>query len=418
MIPRTCFNARKSVDDMYDIDKTAYRRFDSSRTAFIRIGKQDTGEIGPMYFLNKMMQKAMENMQKNVDGKSRPDYALQMGSNAVNLIMGTYGDQNANKQFLKWAPLFVPEPLTKLPAQIDPDKLTSLVKNAAITYGAALVGITELDKRWVYDRNIYKPFVFDDVGQPTETDEGFVIPNSVSKAVVMIIPMNKDLILESPGVGNETSAELGYSDMGCLSVSLAEFIRALGYNAIPCMNDTALSIPLAISAGLGQLGRLGLLITPEYGACVRICKVLTDMPLNVDKPVDFGLTEFCSQCLLCARACPAGAISFGDRTFSGPTEGNNPGAKKWYVNVDKCLRFWQANGAACSNCIAACPFTVGFLPTQCLRCERCIAPECTIQLLTAERLKHGYLEEKVGREENGKEAWERYLTGKYFSFSR
>jgi epoxyqueuosine reductase len=390
LIPRTTFQIAESIEDLYKIEETTYKRFDSSRTAFVRIGKQDTSEIGPLYFLDKMMQKAMDNIQKNVFGKSRLDYALQMGSNAVNLILGAYGDQNANKQFLKWASLFVPEPLTKWPAQIKPSKLTSLVKGAAMTYGAALVGIAELDRRWVYDRNIYKPFIFDDVEQPVETEGGFVIPNSVNKAVVMIIPMNKGLILESPGVGNETSTELAYSAMGCLSVSLAEFIRALGYNAIPCMNDTALSIPLAISAGLGQLGRLGLLITPEYGPCVRICKVLTDMPLNADKPVDFRVTEFCDQCLLCAKACPVDAITFGDRTFSGLTEGNNPGAKKWYVNVDKCLRFWQANGTSCSNCIAACPFTVGFSFEHCLQCVKCIAPDCPLQSFTHKRLQYGY----------------------------
>ena len=71
---------------------------------------------------------------------------------------------------------------------------------------------------------------------------------------------------------------------------LAEFIRILGYKAIPMGNDTSLSIPLAIDAGLGELGRHGLLITPEYGPCVRLCKVFTDLPLEPDKPIQFGVT--------------------------------------------------------------------------------------------------------------------------------
>jgi len=412
MIPRTSFSIRNALYDIYDIDEATYRRFDSSRTAFVRIGKQDTGEIGPMSWLNKMMQKMMENIEKNGEGKSRSDYALMFGAEAINFIIAMYGDQNANKQFLKWSPLFVPEALSKSPAQIGPDQLTSLVKDAAMTYGADLVGITVLDRRWVYDRNIYKPFIFGDVEHPMETEQEFVIPNSVNKAVVMAIEMPKDFILQSPNVPNQTGADLLYSQAGCLSISLAEFIRALGYNAIPCLNDTALSIPLAISAGLGQLGRLGLLITPEYGSCVRICKVLTDMPLSVDKPVDFGVTEFCEHCLVCAKACPVNAISFGDRTFSGPSEGNNPGTKKWYVDADKCLRFWQVNGAACSNCIAACPFTVGpMVPAQCLECEKCVAPKCPLQLVAGERLKHGYL--GMGKV---KDDWSQYLRSKYYQF--
>jgi epoxyqueuosine reductase QueG len=145
------------------------------------------------------------------------------------------------------------------------------------------------------------------------------------------------------------------------------------------MNDTALSIPLAIAAGLGQLGRNGLLLTPEYGACIRICKVLTDMPLDINMPIDFAVTEFCNQCYLCSESCPADAISLTDRTFTGPTESNNPGVEKWYVNAEKCLRFWQTNGASCANCIAACPFTLGFSGVHCLQCAKCVAPDCPLQ---------------------------------------
>jgi len=389
IIPRTSFKVMESLRDMYDIDETVLRRFDSSREAFIIVGEKDTGEIGPLNWVKRMFAKVIENVEKSAEGKSRSDYALMMGASAVNKILGTYGDQNANKQFLKWTTLFVPEPLSKLPVK-DDRELTPFVKKAALIYGADLVGIAELDREWVYERNIYNPFVFGDFEHPMETEEEFEIPNSINKAVVMAICMNRDLISEPSNVVNSAAAELGYSKMGFLAISLAEFIRTLGYNAIPCMNDTALSIPLAIDAGLGQLGRNGLLLTPEYGACLRLCKVLTDMPLNIDMPIDFGLTEFCKQCLACGRACPADAISTGDRTFAGVCESNNPGVEKWYVNAERCLRFWQVNGAACSDCIAACPFTEGFVPTQCLECERCgCSNGCALQTVTNERLKYG-----------------------------
>jgi reductive dehalogenase len=390
LIPRTTFQIAESIEDLYKIEETKYKRFDSSRTAFIRVGQSDTGEIGPLNFYGQLQLNMIRNIQGNVEGKARADYALMLGAAAIHFVIGTYGDQNANKQFLKWAPLFVPEELCEQPAQIEPKKLNCLVNNAAKTYGADLVGIAELDRRWVYDRNIYKRFIFDSVERPMETDEAFVIPNSINRAVVMIVTMEKNSILQSPKVANDATVNLGYSKMAFLSLSLAEFIRALGYNAIPCMNDTALSIPLAIAAGLGQLGRNGLLITPEYGACIRICKVLTDMPLDVNTPTDFALTEFCNQCYLCSEACPAGAMSFNDRTFIGPTESNNPGVQKWYVNAEKCLRFWQTNGACCANCIAACPFTLGFSFEHCLQCAKCIAPDCPLQSFTYKRLQYGY----------------------------
>lgn len=65
------------------------------------------------------------------------------------------------------------------------------------------------------------------------------------------------------------------------------------------------------------------------GHAFASAKALTDMPLIADKLIDFGLTESCEQCFLCAKACPAYAIDFGERTMRGPTESKNPGNKKW-----------------------------------------------------------------------------------------
>ena len=45
-----------------------------------------------------------------------------------------------------------------------------------------------------------------------------------------------------------------------------------------------ISIPIAIDAGLGQLGRMGLIVTPKYGPRVRLAKVITDMPLVPNDP--------------------------------------------------------------------------------------------------------------------------------------
>ena len=69
---------------------------------------------------------------------------------------------------------------------------------------------------------------------------------------------------------------------------------------------------MAIDAGFGQLGRNGLLVHPEYGSRLALAKVITDMPLEPDAPSDFGLTEFCEVCDICAKNCPSRAISFGD----------------------------------------------------------------------------------------------------------
>ena len=164
-------------------------------------------------------------------------------------------------------------------------------------------------------------------------------------------------IQTSPSFTACAATGLAYSQMALLVACVAEFIRNLGYKAIPMGNDTALSIPMAIDAGLGELGRNGLLITPEYGPCVRICKVFTDMPLECDKPIEFGVTDFCKKCKKCAEACEAEAIQITEKpSFNIACLSNNPGILRWTVNHDKCYKFWIENGGECSNCIVACPF--------------------------------------------------------------
>jgi epoxyqueuosine reductase len=61
---------------------------------------------------------------------------------------------------------------------------------------------------------------------------------------------------------------------------------------------------LAHAAGLGWRGRNNLLVTPQFGARVRLVSILTDLPLLIDSPLDSS----CDQCRRCIAACPAEAI--------------------------------------------------------------------------------------------------------------
>lgn len=62
---------------------------------------------------------------------------------------------------------------------------------------------------------------------------------------------------------------------------------------------------LAKAAGLGFIGRSGLLIHPQYGARVRYCSLLTDLSFEPDQKVE----QSCDECIKCIEACPAQAIS-------------------------------------------------------------------------------------------------------------
>jgi len=283
-------------------------------------------------------------------GYTQPVYALRNAAWYVEdlFAMGTLGSNH--RGLYAWEGLD-PEG-TGMPPGLkadtsDPAQVSRKVKSAARFFGASLVGMCELDRRWLYSR------VSDDI-----TGEHVVleIPEEYRYAIAMAIEMDYAFVQTSPTGGASAATGLGYSKMAFVAGLLAQFIRGLGYGAIPCGNDTALSIPIAIEAGLGELGRNGLLVTERFGPRVRLCKVFTDLPLVPDEPRFFGVREFCRRCMKCAEHCPARAISTGEETTEAPTISNNPGVRKWPINPERCFRFWVANRTDCANCIRVCPF--------------------------------------------------------------
>jgi reductive dehalogenase len=288
-----------------------------------------------------------------------------------------------------------PAELGTHPYTASPEEMASTVKAAARLYGAGLVGIAPMNEGYVNlqvpprdprqklhgkeqaqkepqqkdqqhkDSEPQKPeqpidIVFEDVDVPAVTDTKHVIPKKMKWVVAIAIPMDLDLLSRTPTSLGDAAAALGYSHSAFVVSSLAEFIRGLGYQAIPCVNDTAQSIPFAVDAGIGELSRLNKLVTPEYGPAVRLCKVFTDMPMACDKPIDFGLVQFCRKCKKCAEACPSRALSFEDEpsfTTKGPW--NNPGHKAWFEDSYKCYEYWQKVNTGCGICLTSCPYTKG-----------------------------------------------------------
>ena len=227
----------------------------------------------------------------------------------------------------------------------DQAQMSTMVKRAARLYGADLVGICRIDPRWVYSNRYDR-----------ETGDYASLELPYRNAVVMAVRMDSQFINESPGFAASAATAMAYSRMAAVSASLAKYIRALGYPAVPSGNDSTQSIPMAIDAGLGELGRHGLLVTPQFGPRQRICKVYTDLPLEPDRPIEFGLQNYCPTCGVCALRCPVGAIRKGDRTTDITSVSNRKGLLRWPVNVSRCYLFWLENGCDCSNCVMSCPW--------------------------------------------------------------
>ncbi len=224
---------------------------------------------------------------------------------------------------------------------------TQRIKLAASMFGAGMVGICQLDERWVYSHNF---------SRKTQQAEKLDLPKTLKYAIMMIIPMDYELGKTYPAAVSGAATGLGYSTGLNCATSLAQFIVNLGYNAVASLNDTSLSIPMAIEAGLGEYGRNGLLITPEFGPNIRIAKVFTDLPLAIDQPIQFGVKAFCDTCRKCADNCPVKAIPFGAPQSEPPNFSSLAGITKWTVNAEKCFKFWVGMNTDCAICIRVCPY--------------------------------------------------------------
>jgi tetrachloroethene reductive dehalogenase len=368
----------------HQIDESVYKRFSSKNNAFNAYSR-DLGMswVRPWYG-NRMKALAKGSSGMFTDAGSpasaRSFAALSEGLNFMNYVTGPYGTGMENAGLLSWNNPLAGDPRVTppymVPGQMPPDlkdakQLTLQAKVVARLVGADLVGICKLDRRWVFgstQRNSYtaedpvmKDLVFKDQPMPEETETELMIPEDVQYAIVLGFAQNRVMMQSAPSACAAATVSFGYSRMGIGATSLAQYIRGLGYTALPAKNDTALSVPLAVDAGLGESSRMGLVITPEFGANIRIAKVLTNMPLVPDKPIQFGVKEFCKVCKKCARECPSKAISLDEPGWKARNDCNNPGILKWYNDHKKCLQYWIDNGYSCIRCVAVCPFTKGSL---------------------------------------------------------
>ena len=106
------------------------------------------------------------------------------------------------------------------------------------------------------------------------------------------------------------------------------------------------------------MSRIGdTVLHPFMGPRFKAAVVTTDLPLTPDKPIDFGLQQFCSQCRKCARECPSGAISAGEKVMYN-------GYEKWPVDVKKCtgMRVGNQHGSGCGTCVKVCPWSKPYTP--------------------------------------------------------
>jgi epoxyqueuosine reductase len=341
------------------IDDSVYGRFDKRLTVF---PTSSGGSLGR--YVGPEKEATLQALERERTRALAPRPGFQARERALARAAGTVislqgGPNSPNRGILSWRPLRAPQ---SEPVQSDgwlnSEEATRDVKIAARFLGADLVGICRLDPRHVYTHELDgKSIFFEDVEQPYEEERKRVIPTQCRYAVTYAVRMSGETVKRAPTALTTAASNMVYSQLAHLGASLAEFIRAMGYVAIPTINDTVNSTPFAVEAGLGELGRHNRLITPEFGPMVRLGTMITNLKLIPDNPVDAGIVEFCRSCAKCAEACPAGALSFAPSpTFIPAGPWNNPGHEAWFEDAVKCFSYLREITTSCMICFSVCPY--------------------------------------------------------------
>jgi reductive dehalogenase len=161
----------------------------------------------------------------------------------------------------------------------------------------------------------------------------------------------------SDWIGDPISFQ-AYQHLGLVAETLANYIRRLGWEASPQYGPSfvdryeVLIPPLLLAAGIGEVSRVGIILNPYLGLGYKAAVVLTSLPIVPDKPIDFGLQNFCQNCKICAEVCPSRAISKGDKVIYN-------GYETWKLDTRKCASFNFTNkkGTMCNRCVKSCPWS-------------------------------------------------------------
>ncbi|MGQ9693526.1 MAG: hypothetical protein ACUVWV_02150 [Thermodesulfobacteriota bacterium] len=196
------------------------------------------------------------------------------------------------------------------------------------------------------------------------------IPSEMKNQATALLPETKSIVvlgkeifwevvaLLSPGkaAGEAEAGELfgPHSDYlnGRLTravYDLASFFHKEGYQCLPlpaagCPTDQRFLKAIfsykhaAQLAGLGVIGRHGLLITPQFGPRVRLACLLTSAEVEPSRPRG---DNFCLDCAACIRACPAQALQM------------SKAEEQYAMNKFACRTYRQA-GLTCSICLKTC----------------------------------------------------------------
>lgn len=230
--------------------------------------------------------------------------------------------------------------------ELDPAVFSRAVKQFAYDFGAEAVGITRLNRDWVYQMDGEDP-----------------LPEEYTHVIIVARRHPHWRISHSPAYTSDLGSHIPYHHTSFIAVEIADWIRELGY---PAKVNSAVTgydimmVPHEIEAGLGEQSRIGVNLHPILGPAYKASAVLTSLPLVTDRAIEFNLESFCEKCEKCAHGCPPNAIPKGKGK-----KVMTRGVTKWQVDAYRCMTYWTLDNRsdfpnahdACAQCVYVCPWT-------------------------------------------------------------
>ncbi len=356
----------KEVDKpTVEIDWDRMKRFDGSNIMFVNGFAQAVGPDNAMKLGGHAAETSKQSILKSEPGFTLRDKALVAGGWITSLLTTEHAFLGPG--------INVPADLCGIPEDLSypryegtPEENTQMVRAAAKIYGAASVGVVELDentRKLIYSHDGWdgRKWEFEDVDKAYENKKKKVIPYKAQWVIVYTVRMSQPSMSLAPSTLEEAATSMGYSEGTSVQLRLQQFITRLGYQCLADgnMGTSGNSPGFGILAGLGEMSRLNRMISPRWGPMVRVFKVITDLPLAPTKPIDAGIFRFCRTCKKCAEFCPTNALSMETEPsweVQGPW--NNPGVKTYYEKAPNCFSGWLSlGGHDCGICLASCPFS-------------------------------------------------------------
>jgi epoxyqueuosine reductase len=176
----------------------------------------------------------------------------------------------------------------------------------------------------------------------------------LENAVVLTMEMDLDKIEKAPSQETLNMVFGTYDELGIAANKIAACLRERGYaaQADHPLGGLVLFPPLAQEAGLGWIGKHGMLITPDFGPRVRLAAVYTsiqNLPYAASNEHSW-IPEYCDTCGLCLKQCPPDAIL--------ETPVLHDSGQVTHIRQRECFEFFAQN-YGCSVCVKACPFSKG-----------------------------------------------------------